>query len=82
VSRPDERFFDKEISMPTKEQHPCYLSCRLSRRLAAKLTRFTDATGRSRSDVLRWLILQARLQDLPQGWVDAAAEERRLQAER
>jgi hypothetical protein len=68
--------------MPTKDPQSCYLSCRVSRRLEAKLNTFTEATGRSRSDVLRWLILQARLQDLPKGWVDAAADERRLQAER
>jgi hypothetical protein len=54
----------------TKEQHPCYLSCRISRWLDAKLNTFADATGRSRSDVLRWLILRARLQDLPKGWVE------------
>jgi predicted DNA-binding protein len=64
--------------MLTKDQHTCYLSCRLSRRLNAKLNTLTDATGRSRSDVLRWLILQAQLQDLPKGWVETAAEERRL----
>jgi predicted DNA-binding protein len=64
--------------MLTKDQHTCYLSCRLSPRLSAKLNTLTDATGRSRSDVLRWLILQARLQDLPKGWVETAAEERRL----
>jgi predicted DNA-binding protein len=64
--------------MHTKDQHTCYLSCRLSRRLNAKLNTLTDATGRSRSDVLRWLILQARLQDLPKGWVETAAEESRL----
>jgi hypothetical protein len=65
-----------------KDPHPCYVSCRLSRRLEAKLHTFTDATGRSRSDVLRWLLLRARLQDFPKGWVETVAEERRLQAER
>ena len=64
--------------MPMNDQQSCYLSCRLSRRLNAKLNTLTDATGRSRSDVLRWLILHARLQDLPKGWVETAAEERRL----
>jgi hypothetical protein len=44
--------------MPTKDQHTCSLSCRISQRLEAKLNSFTDATGRSRSDVLRWLLLQ------------------------
>jgi hypothetical protein len=68
--------------MPTKEQHPCSVSCRISRRLEAKLNTFTDATGRSRSDVLRWLLLRARLQDLPKGWLETVAEERRLEAER
>lgn len=61
--------------MSTKDQQSCYLSCRISRRLSAKLNTLTDATGRSRSDVLRWLILQVRLQDLPKGWVETAAEE-------
>jgi hypothetical protein len=64
--------------MLTKDHQSSYLSCRISRRLNAKLNTLTDATGRSRSDVLRWLILQARLQDLPKGWVETAAEERRL----
>lgn len=64
--------------MSTKDQQSCYLSCRISRRLSAKLNTLTDATGRSRSDVLRWLILQVRLQDLPKGWVETAAEERCL----
>jgi hypothetical protein len=39
--------------MPTKNQHTYYLSCRISRRLNAKWNTLTDATGRSRSDVLR-----------------------------
>jgi hypothetical protein len=52
------------------------------RRLETKLNSLTDATGSSHSNVLRWLILQARLQDLPKGWVESAVEERRLQAER
>jgi hypothetical protein len=64
--------------MLTKDQHTCYLSCRISRRLSAKLNTLTDATGRSRSDVLRWLILQAQLQDLPKGWVETVTVERRL----
>jgi hypothetical protein len=75
-------FYGKERYMPTNDQQSCYLSCRISRRLSAKLNTLTDATGRSRSDVLRWLILQARLQDFPQGWVETATVERRLQTER
>ena len=46
--------------MPTKAQQSSSLRCRVSPRLAATLTTFTEATGRSRSGVLRWRILQAR----------------------
>jgi hypothetical protein len=64
--------------MLINDQQSCYLSCRISRRLSTELNTLTDATGRSRSDILRWLILQGRLQDLPKGWVETVAEERRL----
>jgi hypothetical protein len=73
ASRPDRRFA-REKCMLTKDHQSSYLSCRISRRLNAKLNTLTNATGRSRSDVLRWLILPGPLQDLPKGWMETAAK--------
>jgi Arc/MetJ-type ribon-helix-helix transcriptional regulator len=56
------------------------VTCRVPASLATKLDELTHLTGKSRSDVVRWLIRKARREDFPRTWLDAAAEERALLA--
>jgi hypothetical protein len=67
--------------MDAKMSNNMPINCRVAPPLFAKLMRLTTIAGRSRSDVLRWLILRATPADLPAGWVESAAEARKLLVE-
>jgi hypothetical protein len=69
------------MAMNTKAPKSVLVNCRLTPALEVKLKRLTALAGRSRSDVLRWLIARATVADLPAGWVQVAAEQRKLLAE-
>jgi predicted transcriptional regulator len=56
------------------------LTCRVSASLDATLDELAGMTGKTRSDVVRWLIRKARREDFPAAWLDAAAQEQALLA--
>jgi hypothetical protein len=67
--------------MHRKTPKTLLVNCRVTPPLIANLTRLTEVSGRSRSEVLRWLIQRATPADLPTSWVHVATEERNRLAE-
>jgi hypothetical protein len=72
------------FALPTQEEHvkTVVISARFSPPLLSHLDELCQVCLLKRSDVIRFLIARARLDDLPQAWGQLSQAERELLTER